>query len=200
MRFVMVLLLVCAPAWAASVDDLKNFMRQTQSARADFVQLVLDKNHKKIQEGKGRLQFLRPGKFRWEYEKPYAQLIVGDGARLWLYDTDLNQVTVRKLDEVIGSSPAALLAGSNEIEKNFELRVIGGRDGLEWLEATPKVADSTFERVRMGFEDATLATMELYDNFEQVTVIRFSRIERNPKFPPDLFKFVPPKGVDVVGD
>ena len=185
---------------AAGVDALHAFLQQTQSARARFSQVVLDRNLKKVQEASGAMQFARPGKFRWQYEKPYEQLIVGDGSKLWVYDKDLNQVTTRNLQQAIGSSPAALLAGSNEIEQNFNVTSIGKQEGLDWLEAAPKSADATFQKVRLGFGAAGLEAMELHDNFGQTTVIRFSNIERNPKLPAELFKFVPPKGADIISD
>jgi len=185
---------------AAGVDALHAFLQQTQSARARFSQVVLDRNLKKVQEASGAMQFARPGKFRWQYEKPYEQLIVGDGTKLWVYDKDLNQVTVKKLGTALGSSPAALLAGSNEIEKIYDLVNLGSQEGLDWLEAVPKSKENAFERIRLGFGHSGLETMELHDQFGQTTVIKFAAIERNPKLPPDLFRFVPPKGADVISD
>jgi outer membrane lipoprotein carrier protein len=192
--------LLPAVASAGGTGRLKVFVQQTQSARTHFSQAVLDKSGKTVQEASGTMQFSRPGKFRWVYDKPYEQVIVGDGVKLWVYDLDLNQVTVKKLDQALGSSPAALLAGSNEIDKAFNLKDSGTRDGLEWLEATPKGSESTFESVRMGFEGASLKVMELHDNFGQTTLIRFSAIERNPKLSPEQFRFSPPKGADVIGE
>lgn len=189
-----------SPAHASAIERLKQFVQQTQSAKGQFTQVVLDKSGKSQQESTGTLVFSRPGKFRWSYDKPYKQLIVGDSKKLWIYDEDLNQVTVKKLDQALGSSPAALLAGSNEIDKAFTLRDEGMRDALEWLEATPKSKDTAFESVRMGFGVGGLAVMQLKDNFGQTTVIRFSRLERNPHLASDLFKFAPPKGADVIGD
>ncbi len=134
------LLLFSVPlaAHAGAIDKLKTFIATTHSARANFTQQVLDQNGNQIQNASGIMEFQRPGKFRWTYQKPYEQLIVGDGTKFWLYDADLNQVTVRKLDTALGSSPAALLSGSNEIERGFALTEDGSRDGLEWLQATPK--------------------------------------------------------------
>ena len=147
------------------------------------------------------MQFVRPGKFRWAYQKPYEQLIVGDGKKFWMYDVDLNQVTVKKLDAVLGSSPAALLSGSNEIERGFALKNIDARDGLEWLQATPKSAETTFEKILMAFNTKSeLVVMELHDAFGHRTVLRFSGMENNPPLSPTLFQFVPPKGADVLGE
>jgi chaperone LolA len=196
----LVLLLTPSFSQAGAIEKLNSFVQQTRTAKAHFSQQLLDKSGKKVQDASGIMEFSRPGKFRWAYAKPYEQLIVGDGVKLWLFDTDLNQVTVRKLDQALGSSPAALLAGSNEIEKLFSLKDAASKDGMEWLEATPKDKESTFEMVRMGFGQAGLQAMELRDNFGQTTLIRFTNLERNPKLSPQVFQFTPPKGADVIGD
>jgi outer membrane lipoprotein carrier protein len=185
---------------ATAVDQLKSFIQTTRSARADFSQAVFDRSGKKLQQASGTMAFSRPGKFRWAYQKPYEQLIVGDGESIWVYDKELDQVTVKRLDRALGSSPAALLAGSNEIENRFDLRDAGSRHGLEWLEATPKDKESTFESVRMGFDGESLVAMELRDHFGQTTTIRFSDVEKNPSLAPELFQFAPPKGADVIRD
>jgi outer membrane lipoprotein carrier protein len=195
-----IFVLVCATAHGASIEMLKNLLQQTNSGKARFAQIVVDKNLKELQKATGTMQFVRPGRFRWEYDKPYEQTIVGDGAKLWIYDKDLNQVTVRKLDKALGGSPAALLAGSNEIEKSYDLTNLGPQEGLDWLEAIPKTKDTTFERVRLGFGKAGLEAMELRDQFAQTTVIKFANVERNPKISPDVFRFTPPKGADVITD
>jgi len=187
-------------ATASGTDQLKAFVDNTHSARAIFSQTVESKSGRKPQLSQGAFLFARPGKFRWSYEKPYAQLIVGDGEKLWIYDPDLNQVSVKKLGAALGSSPAALLAGDNAMEKNFELTDAGSNDGLEWVEARPKAQESSFERVRLGFRSDLPRVMEIKDNFGQTTTLRFSRFERNPHLAPDLFRFVPPKGADVVGE
>ena len=196
----LILTLASTAVQAASIEMLKSLLQQTNSGKARFAQIVVDKNLKELQKATGTMQFVRPGKFRWEYDKPYEQIIVGDGAKLWIYDKDLNQVTVRKLDKALGGSPAALLAGSNEIEKSYDLTNLGPQEGLDWLEAIPKTKDTTFERIRLGFGKAGLEAMELRDQFAQTTVIKFANVERNPKISPDAFKFTPPKGADVITD
>jgi outer membrane lipoprotein carrier protein len=196
----MAFLLLPAGASAAGVEMLRNFLDGTTSARARFAQMVLDKDMKVLQQATGTMQFARPGRFRWEYDKPYEQIIVGDGARLWVYDKDLNQVTVRKLDRALGASPAALLAGSNEIEKDYRLSSIGRQEGLDWLEALPRNRDTVFERIRLGFGKAGLEAMELRDQFGQMTVIKFADVERNPKLSAEAFRFTPPKGADVISE
>jgi len=196
----LVLLSTCFAASAASIEMLKAFLQQTTSGKARFAQIIVDKNLKHLQQATGTMLFSRPGKFRWEYDKPYEQVIVGDGSRLWIYDKDLNQVTVRKIDQALGGSPAALLAGSNEIEKIYNLTNLGNQEGLDWLEAVPKSKENAFERIRLGFGRNGLETMELRDQFGQTTVIKFAAIERNPRLAPDLFKFTPPKGADIITD
>ncbi len=197
---VLLSLVAAVGARGASTDLLKSYLQDTTSAKARFAQIVVDKNLKQLQQATGTMQFVRPGKFRWEYDKPYEQTIVGDGAKLWIYDKDLNQVTVRKLDAALGSSPAALLAGSDEIEKAYDITSLGSQDGLDWLQAIPKSKDTTFERIKLGFGRGGLEAMELRDQFGQSTVIKFASVERNPRISPDVFRFTPPKGADVITD
>jgi outer membrane lipoprotein carrier protein len=200
MKYLALLLLFPAMAVASGVDSLKNFLHHSRTVKAQFTQTVLDRNGKQVQAASGAMQFSRPGKFRWEYEKPYPQLIVGDGAKVWMYDTDLNQVTVKKLDQALGSTPAALLAGNNAIEQNFTLSEGVKNNGLEWVEASPKGKEGSFERIRLAFRGSTLEVMELRDHFGQTTLIRFSGLELNPRLDPRLFAFAPPPGADVIGD
>lgn len=186
---------------ATATDKLKNFAAATHSGQANFTQELLDKNGKRIQFSSGKMQFERPGKFRWEYQKPYEQIIVGDGNKFWLYDEDLNQVTVKKLDAALGSSPAALLSGSNEIEHGFNLTDIGMREDLDWLQALPISADSSFTKILMAFNaKSELVIMELHDTFGHRTMLRFSEFKNNPSLSSQVFKFVPPKGADVLGE
>ena len=198
--FLLAALTLTTVAQAGGVDRLKAFIAGAKTAEADFSQTVADKSGRVTQQAHGKMAFARPGKFRWDYTKPYEQVIVGDGAKLWLYDTDLNQVTVKPLGDVIAGTPAALLAGDNSIEKYFKLKNAGVSDGLEWLEATPKSRDTTFERIRMGFKGDDLAQMELFDFFGQRTLLKLSHFVRNPSIPAARFKFTPPKGADIIGD
>jgi outer membrane lipoprotein carrier protein len=185
---------------AGGVDSLRAFFKSTQSMRAEFQQTVVDKQGRKVQEVTGTMQLQRPGKFRWDYNKPYVQVIVGDGARVWLHDPELNQVTVRSLDKALGNTPAALLAGSKEIEKSFTLKDEGRQDDLDWVLATPKDQESGFEKVFLGFKNDKLQEMELHDSFGHMTVIEFSKLEANAKLANQAFRFVPPPGADVVGE
>lgn len=187
-------------AHAGGVERLKAFVASAKTVEADFSQTVTDKSGRITQQANGKMAFSRPGKFRWDYLKPYEQVIVGDGAKLWLYDVDLDQVTVKPLGDVIAGTPAALLAGDNSIDQYFILKNSGEADGLEWLDATPKNRDTTFERIRMGFKGDDLVRMELFDFFGQRTMLKLSHFVRNPSIPASRFKFTPPKGVDVIGD
>ena len=193
-------ILPCA-AHAAATDKLKAFVAATHSAQANFSQELLDKNGKRIQLVTGIMQFERPGKFRWEYQKPYEQIIVGDGKKFWLYDVDLNQVTVKKLDAALGNSPAALLSGSNEIERGFTLSDLGMKDDLDWLQAVPKKSETSFTKILMAFNSKSeLVVMELHDSFGHRTVLRFSELKNNPSLSSQQFKFIPPQGADVLGE
>src|SRR5256712_13886330 len=155
------LALMPSAATAASLQRFSEFISETLTARGEFEQKIFDRNRKLLQESRGTLAFSRPGKFRWNYVKPYAQLIVGDGSKVWIYDEDLKQVTVKKLDQALGSTPAALLAGNNEAMRAFMLSDRGAKDGLEWLEALPRDKEGNFERNRMGFGFFSLQIMEL---------------------------------------
>lgn len=185
---------------AGGVDRLKGFIAGARTAEADFTQTVSDRSGRVSQQASGKMAFARPGKFRWDYSAPYEQVIVSDGAKLWLYDKDLDQVSVKPLADAIAGTPAALLAGDDAIEKYFNLKDAGTADGLEWLEATPKNRDTTFERIRMGFRGDTLVQMELFDFFGQRTTLKLARLVRNPAIPAARFQFTPPKGADIIGE
>ena len=187
-------------AEAAGIDQLKTFLQGTKSGRATFTQEVAGKGSRPARGASGTFVFQRPGKFRWSYEKPYEQLIVGDGAKVWVYDHDLNQVIVRKLDVALGANPAALLAGDNVLEKNFDLADAGAAGGIDWIMAKPKAPDSGFEYVKIGFRDSLPRVMELKDAFANVTTLSFGAFERNPSLDSALFRFTPPPGADVVGE
>jgi outer membrane lipoprotein carrier protein len=193
-------LVFAGAAGASGIERLNQFMSATQSATGEFEQRIYGRDGRVVQESRGTLAFFRPGRFRWVYVKPYPQLIVGDGVRVWIYDEDLKQVTVRKLDQALGATPAALLAGANDALKAFALKDDGAKDGLEWVEAIPREKESNFERIRMGFGFSGLERMELTDTFGQTTELRFTGFARNARVDPELFRFVPPKGADVIGD
>ncbi|WP_231851097.1 outer membrane lipoprotein chaperone LolA [Sulfuritalea hydrogenivorans] len=187
------------PVQATGLDQLKNFLETNRSARGVFAQTVIAKSGRKPQQSAGIFALQRPGKFRWSYEKPYKQLLVSDGNKLWSYDPELNQVAVKKLGSAFGASPAALLAGQ-DLDKHFELKEGIAADGLEFVEARPKGGDASFERMKIGFAANRPMSMEIHDSFGQVTVLRFTQFEANPVLGAGLFRFVAPAGADVVGD
>ena len=194
------LLIASQAAFADGVANLRDFFDNTNAMRAQFSQVVTDKQGRKIQEVQGSMQLQRPNKFRWDYAKPYEQQIISDGKQVFLYDTDLEQVTIRELSKTLGSSPAALLAGGGAVENSFTIKNAVRKDGLSWVLALPKDKESGFERVLLGFKDGKLRKMELYDSFNHITKITFDAIERNPVLQESTFLFTPPKGVDVVSE
>lgn len=187
-------------AMADGVSSLRDFFNNTNTMRAQFIQVVNDKQGRKEQEVEGTMQLQRPNKFRWDYKKPYEQQIVSDGKQVFLFDTELQQVTIRELSKTLGSSPAAMLAGGEDVEKSFTLKNATRKDGLTWVLALPKNKESGFDRVLLGFKAEKLRKMELYDSFNHITHITFNEVERNPVLQDSTFLFTPPKGVDVVGE
>lgn len=191
-------LVLAAPAQASAVAALREFLAQTKSARGEFTQQVTRGNAPAAPPSSGTFVFERPGKFRWTYLKPYEQVLVADGERLYLFDKDLNQVTIKRIAAALPASPASILFGGNEFERDFAVAEAGTRDGLQWLTATPRVKDSQFERIEIGFRDGLPAAMVIADSFGQVSRLAFSRFERNAKVDAQSFRFVPPPGADVL--
>ena len=198
------LLLISQGIHAGAIDKLHQFLESTKTLRAGFTQIVVAKNGTRPQQSSGVMIFSRPGKFRWQIEKPYSQLLVSDGEKVWIYDPDLRQVTVKKVGNALGGTPAALLAGESggksTLEKSFTLREAGEREGLEWVEAVPKSQESGFEKLRLGFAGNDLKAMELFDNFGQTTSLYFSNLERNLVVAASSLSFKPPAGVDVISE
>jgi outer membrane lipoprotein carrier protein len=185
-------------AQAGAIEQLQSFTSGTHAASGDFTQTLVKKSTSRpVPASTGSFSFARPGKFRWIYAKPYEQTLLADGEKLWMYDKDLNQVTVRKLGTALGESPAAILFGSNDLAAKFTLKEAGARDGLDWLEAFPKGKESTFQSVAIGFKDGLPQAMELRDAFGQTSVLNFSNLVRNPSFAAQQFRFDMPKGADV---
>ncbi|NIP74097.1 MAG: outer membrane lipoprotein chaperone LolA [Gammaproteobacteria bacterium] len=178
-------------------ERLNEFYREVRSLQAQFDQVVFDETGEPVQESGGEVALQRPDRFRWDYRRPYRQLIVGDGQRVWIYDPDLQQVTVKPLDRAGGNTPSLVLSGTRPLEESFRVHEAGRRDGLVWVELVPREAEADFQAVRIGFGEE-LEVMELTDNFEQVTRIRFRNLTRNPGLDPGLFEFTVPEGVDVV--
>ncbi len=193
-------LLLTLPAQAAPSSPVQRYFQELQSLRADFIQRVFDERSRVLQTSSGRMLMQKPGKFRWDYHTPAEQIIVADGERLWAYDVDLAQVTVRRLDKALSSTPLALLSGAAPIEETFNVGNVRRQDGLEWYELTPKQSQTEFRSLRVAFRGETLISLELEDSFGQRTRLDFQKLERNPPLDPALLKFTPPPGVDVVGD
>ena len=192
--------LLPSTASASALAQFKTFVTSTQSAQGDFSQRLVktDSGSAKVSSvSTGTFVFARPGKFIWKYQKPYEQLLQADGVQLYIYDKDLNQVTTKQLGNALGSSPAAILFGSNDLEKNFTLKEGQAKDGLEWLEATPKSKDTTFDHIGIGLRNGLPEAMELRDSFGQVSVLTFTNFQKNPPLKDNSFKFVVPKGADV---
>ena len=193
-------LILALPAWATTPSPVQRYFQSLQSLRADFIQRVFDERGRVMQTSSGRMLMRKPGKFRWDYQTPAEQVIVADGERLWAYDVDLAQVTVRKLDQALSSTPLALLSGAAPIENTFTVGGVRRQDGLDWYELTPKQPQPEFRLLRVAFKKDALVSLELEDSFGQRTRLDFQKLERNPALDPALLKFTPPPGVDVVGD
>jgi len=182
------------------LDQLNAFIEEADSVEGRFEQVVLAASGGQPQHAEGSFVFERPGKFRWEYVTPYAQLLVSNGERLWSWDRDLNQVVVQHLGDALGSTPAAILAGDRALRDNFELSEDGRDEGFDWVRAQPLRDDSTFEYVRIGFDDGRLERMEMRDHFGQTTVIDFFDLTTGVDTESSQFEFVPPPGADVMGE
>ena len=198
-KLAMTLAAVCLtvnPVWADSVADLKSWLKDTRTLKADFAQTSAGG----IGGGKsqGNMAISRPGKFRWSITKPYSQLMVGDGSRIWLYDPELKQVIVRPSQKALGGTPAALLAGDNEADQRFNFKADGEHAGAEWVIAEPKQNDTGFVRIRIGLAGNELKGMVREDSFGQTTTLVFSNVIRNGDAPASLFRFTPPAGADVL--
>ena len=178
---------------------LQNYLSGFASFQADFRQRSSNASGDRAQESSGTLYLQKPGRFRWDYREPTHQLIVSDGAKIWLYDVDLEQVTVKAVDDSLSTTPALLLAGKSSITDSFDVTRIGSREGIDWLQLVPRRNDTDFVEMRLGFGNGELKLMELKDKLQQSTRIEFSAIRRNPRLAGDLFTFVPPPGVDVIG-
>lgn len=196
---VFVIALLCIPATAMSASDpLQRFFKDVYSYQATFKQVVLDEGLNTLQESSGNLWIERPNRFRWDYEIPFKQHIVGDGKRIWVHDEELEQVTVRLMKGALGYTPAILLAGGGRLTDNFTIKKLAKQGKLQWMEMIPKTKDGGFEDIRLGFEGNDLRLLEMVDGFGQTTRITMSNTRENRKIRDSLFRFTPPKGVDVI--
>lgn len=202
-------LAAAAPAWAGALDSLERFVRSAKAGRADFTQVVTvpakDGQAARSKTSSGTFEFQRPDRFKFIYRKPFEQAIVADGQTLWLHDVDLNQVTARRQSQVLGQTPAALIASSidlKQLQADFNLQAAPDKDGLEWVSATPKTRDGQLQTVRVGFEPSSrggeLKALEIVDSFGQRSLMTFGKLEINPPLAADAFQFKPPAGADVI--
>ena len=185
------------PAHADAVDTLREFAREVKSGRASFTQTVTSPDGAKKKTSSGSFEFARPNRFRFAYSKPFEQLIVSDGAKVWLYDMDLNQVSVRAMSQALAATPAALLAGG-AMDKDFELSALPSRDGLDWVQALPRAKEGSVASLRIGFRGKALAALEILDAFGQRSLLQFGEVAVNARLGDEVFRFVPPKGADVI--
>ncbi len=200
MKHFFVAVVLCAlglQARADSTDTLREFVRDVKTARAAFTQTVTSADGAKKKVSSGQFEFSRPNRFRFQYTKPFEQLIVADGQKVWMFDADLNQASSRKLTQALGATPAALLAGGN-LDKDFDITAQPAKDGLEWALATPKAKDGAFQSVRVGFKGKELAAIDILDSFGQRSYLQFAQYAANVTLSPESFRFVPPAGADVV--
>lgn len=189
--------LLLSAAHANAVDQLRGFVRDVKSGQAQFTQTVTSPDGAKKKTSSGNFEFARPNRFRFAYTKPFEQTIVADGQKVWIHDPDLNQVSSRKLTQALGATPAALLAGGS-LDADFQLKALPDAEGLSWAEATPKAKDTPFQSLRVGFKGKDLATVHIVDSFGQRSVLQFSQWAVNTPVEADRFKFVAPKGADVL--
>lgn len=194
------LLSTSAYSHASGLDALHAFITDTHTVQADFTQTVYDRHQHIQQQSSGTMAFSRPNKFRWVYQHPYAQIIVGDGKRIYLYDEDLSQITIKRMDKAIGSSPAALLAGDNTVEKYYHFSDMSSIDGITRLTATPIDPEGPYQHIEMDFHHNQLVRLIIQDNFGMTTDLSLSHLIRNPKLPISNFEFTPPVGIDVISD
>lgn len=204
--FAIALSLAASLAHADGLQDLEAFLREVKSAQAGFTQVVTSPKREgeataRSKTSSGRFEFQRPGRFRFEYTKPFEQTIVADGQTLWLYDVDLNQVTARKQQDALGSTPAALIASGTDLKglsDAFDLKAGAAKDGMEWVDAQPKAKDGQLQSVRVGFRQGQLAVLEIVDGLGQRSVLSFAQWQGNVAIRPERFRFQPPAGADVI--
>jgi len=196
------LFICCLPQVQANLPELQlqAFFDGLKTLTAEFEQRVNDADGALIQQSQGHLWLQRPGRFRWDYQQPYHQLIVGDGKQVWVYDEDLEQVTVRAIDATMGQTPALLLSSDKPILESFVVTALGDRDGVSWLQLLPHGKDAAFDELRLGLVSGGLRFMELRDGLGHITLLSFSNVKRNDPIDSARFVFVPPVGVDVVRD
>ena len=183
---------------ATATDNLNRFFQEFKTLRADFSQVVMDENLVPLEESAGRLWISRPGQFRWNYHPPFAQQIVADGLRIWIYDIELEQVIVRDQRSMLEGTPALLLAGQGDLGTDYVIEDLGQQGSVVWVSLQPKVSNGGFAEVQLGFQNNTLRLIQLLDHLDQITRIVLSHVEENPQIPANQFHFTVPVGVDLI--
>jgi len=191
------LLLLTGAAQADGVSALKDFVREVKSGRAEFTQTVSSPDGVRKKSSSGTFEFQRPNQFRFAYTKPFEQLIVADGQKVWIFDPDLKQASSRRMNQALGATPAALLAGGN-LERDFKLKALASEGGLDWVQAEPKLADGGFQSLKIGFKGSVLAALEIVDGFGQRSRLDFSAVNANASVAAERFRFVLPAGADLI--
>lgn len=200
LSIVFLLLSLSAFADENGVQRVEGYLQDVQSLQGDFQETVLDEGMTLVNESSGKLYLQRPGQFRWDYSEPYLQSVVSNGKKVWVYDSELEQVSIKSLDSSLDDTPAMLLSSDQPVEDTFVVGELVKSDGKDWVELKPKTTEAVFESVRLGFAGEDLDVMELVDNFGQTTRLTFSGVVKNPKLDVEIFEFVPPPGVDVIGE
>ncbi|HEY2678279.1 MAG TPA: outer membrane lipoprotein chaperone LolA [Steroidobacteraceae bacterium] len=193
------MLLATVSTMASPTTEIEGYLNGLATWSADFTQTIDDGHGKIMRSAAGKLYLQKPGRFRWDYSQPSEQLILADGKKIWFYDKDLAQANVRDMDASLSNTPAVLLSGNGSVSSQFDVTALPPSDGLDWYQLIPKRTDTDFQLVRLGFRKGDLASMFLADKLNQITQLTFSNSKRNAKFAADLFSFVPPPGVDVIG-
>ncbi len=185
--------------FVASADPVSDYFAGMEAFEANFTQQVVDVNGEMLQDSSGEVWLSKPGRFRWDYRKPYQQLIVSDGKQLWNYDADLEQASVSPVNDTLTSTPAMLLSGLRPLAEVMDVHALGRKNGLDWYRLEPKNRDAAVEAVRIAFRDGKLDSIEVRDSFDNRTRIRFSHIKLNPSIDPALFHLELPPGTDIIG-
>lgn len=192
------LIVAASAAHADAVDTLRGFVRDVKTGSAAFTQTVTSPDGAKKKVSSGTFEFARPNRFRFAYTKPFVQTIVADGQKVWIHDPDLNQVSAKKIDQALGTTPAALLTGGS-LDKDFELSALPSKDGVDWAQAVPKAREgAVFQSLRVGFRGKELAAVEIVDGFGQRSRLDFANVVANATLAADAFRFTVPKGADVL--
>lgn len=193
-----VLVFIPVPSALADGDLLEDFFVKVRTLQADFHQVVLDEDLVPLQETSGRMWLSRPGRFRWSYGQPVEQEVLADGLRLWVYDVGLEQVIVRNQSKTLGNTPAALLVNADKPGDSYLIEYLGEQGAISWVTLFPKDSSAPFSQIQLGFENGDLRLVQMLDQLDQITRLKFDNLIVNDQLPKDLFRLDLPAGVDVI--